>query len=608
MEYMRMKVLAKLVPAFALFLLSSPAARAHVAVGNGNYFVGFTDIEHDAAPNTFMLKVQRNYNSRSQFDGLFGYGWGSDYEAFLLPGADGSVVIQENGSGDKTRFSPTDFSKADLQKHVDRIVEAFAKQNPNTRMSELREKLMNNANERDEVSRSLGIFPEPAPGTKLYSTQRGDKQTLSVVKVGSGIGYLREFSDGKREFFNVKVDVTDQGVDASKQRVLKGVYKVNRVADPVRKAQLFYEYDKKGRLLSVSDDQVAQRAKQILRFKFNEEGKVAEVSDKAGSKAFYEYCQSGGSAYNAGKKCGRGDLVRSKDTAGGIYSYQYDSIHNLIRIGNPKNGKPDQEFEEMTYWPAAGAGQGGVKSVKQTNGVLVEYKYWQDPSDKESHYKTDVKTTFTSGKAASTSYEYYEKNRADGSRYRYKLISVVDDEKTETIYNECCGQPLQVTIAGGTTKYEYFPGTGLPKERDGASENVRWEYSAKFHGKITKVVITDKAAKTVKSSEFEYDAEKGQLVKARTSAGKGILIFYDGLGRIASMVDQDKRKIAFKYSLNSKPSEIIQDGVGSIQVSYDKGGQIRDVKSKGGRQIAISVAAAFQNLLEIIKPAGIQPI
>jgi hypothetical protein len=32
------------------------------------------------------------------------------------------------------------------------------------------------------------------------------------------------------------------------------------------------------------------------------------------------------------------------------------------------------------------------------------------------------------------------------------------------------------------------------------------------------------------------------------------------------------------------------------------------VKSKGGRQIAVSVAAAFQNLLEIIKPAGIQPI
>ena len=175
--------------------------------------------------------------------------------------------------------------------------------------------------------------------------------------------------------------------------------------------------------------------------------------------------------------------------------------------------------------------------------------YWQDPQDKDSHYKTEIKTTYTSGKSSVSSYEFFEKARADGSRYRYKLVSVVDEEKTETIYNECCGQPLQVSSSAGTTKYEYFPGTGLPKERDSPSENVQWQYHPKFHGKITKVVVTDKAAKTVKSSEFEYDSEKGQLVKARTSDGKGILIFYDKAGRIASMIDQDKRKITFKYKI-----------------------------------------------------------
>ncbi len=120
--------------------------------------------------------------------------------------------------------------------------------------------------------------------------------------------------------------------------------------------------------------------------------------------------------------------------------------------------------------------------------------------------------------------------------------------------------------------------------------------------------MSDKQLKTTKSSEFQYDDKSGQLVKARTSEGKGIVLIYDGQGRIGQMVDQDKRKITFKYGMGSKPSEIVQDGVGAIAVSYDKGGNIRDVKSQGGRQIAISVAAAFQNLLEIIKPAGIQPI
>jgi YD repeat-containing protein len=300
--------------------------------------------------------------------------------------------------------------------------------------------------------------------------------------------------------------------------------------------------------------------------------------------------------------------VQSRDTAGGIYSYQYDSVHNLVRIGSPKNGKPDQEFEEIAYWQPDSAGQGGVRSIKQPTGVLVEYKYWQDPRDKDNHYKTDVTTTYRSGRKTETSYEYWEKKRADGSHYRYKMVSVVDDEKTETIYNECCGQPLQITSGAGTTKYEYYAGTGLPMEKDSPTENVHWEYHPKFHGKITKVVVNDKAAKSARSSEFEYDKEKGQLMKARTSNGKGILLIYDNAGRIASMVDQDKRKIVFRYDTNAKPSEIIQEGVGSIQVTYDKTGQIKDVKSKGGRQIAISVAAAFQNLLEIIKPAGIQPI
>lgn len=582
------------------FAASTLSAHALVAPGNGNFFVGFIDLEHEASPNSFQIKVQRTYNSRSQFDGLFGYGWGSDYEAYLLPSADGSVVVQESGGGDKTRFSGAEFSKAELTQQVDRLLEAYGKKEKGSgvRLSELREKLLNNANERDEMSRTLGIFPSLPEGTKLYSTQRGDKQTLTVLKSG----YLREFASGKRELFNVKADVADQGVDPAKRRVLKGVFKVSRASDPVQaKSEIFFEYDPKGRLTSVTD-----KKSQVIRIRYNGNGKVSEVVDKDGRKATYDYCES--TSYNAAKKCGPGDLVRSKDAAGGVYSFQYDQIHNLVRIGNPKGGKPDQLFEEIGYWPVAGEGQGGVKSVKQTNGTFVEYKYWHDPKDKDGHYKTEIKTTFASGKTNDTSYEWFEKRRADGSRYRYKLISNADNEKTETIYNECCGQPLQVTAPSGTTKYEYYAGTGLTKEKDSPSENVQWTYHPKFHGKITKVVINDKAAKKVKSSEFEYDQDKGQLVKARTSDGKGIILFYDNSGRIASMVDQDKRKIVFKYSSNSKPSEIIQDGVGSIQVNYDKTGQIKDVNSKGGRQIALSVAAAFQNLLEIIKPAGIQPI
>lgn len=589
-----MKKIAVLAVALAVSPLS---AKAMVAIGNGNYFIGFTDLEHEAAPNTFQLRIQRTNNSRSQFDGVFGFGWGSDYEAFLLPSADGSVVIQESGGGDKTRFSPAELPKAELVKTVDRMADAYFKKHK-VAAGNLKAKWLDDANERDEASRDLGVFPELPVGTKLFSTQRGDKQTVSVIKGG----YVREYGDGKQELFNVKVDVTDKGLDPAKARQLKGVYKVSRLVDPVRKAQVFYDYDAQGKLVLITDKKT-----QTVRVRYNEAGKIVEVSDAHNNKATYEYCDSTG-AYNAAKKCGRGDLIRTRDTSGSIYSYQYDRLHNIIRVGYPKDGKPDQEFEEVSYWPPDSEGQGGVKSVKNQNGVLTEYKYWRDPSDRDGHYKTEVKTVYGSGKASTSSYEYYEKKRADGSRYRYKLAAVVDGDKTETIYNECCGQPLQIVNSSGTTKFEYYAGSGLPREKDTPTENIQWVYHPKFHGKITKVTVTDKGAKQAKSSEFQYDEKNGQLTKARTSDGKGIVLFYDGQGRIAQMVDQDKRKIVFKYASNSKPAEITQEGVGSIQVVYDKTGNIKDVKSKGGRQIAISVAAAFQNLLEIIKPAGIQPI
>lgn len=589
-----------LVPLVASLAFPNPAP-AMVAIANGNYFIGFTDLEHDAPLNSFQLRIQRTYNSRSQYDGVFGYGWGSEYEAFLLPSADGSVIIQESGGGDRTRFSPKDFSKAELEKQVDRLVEAYLKREkvPAAKGAERKTEWMTDAHERDEWSRNLGIFPEMPVGTKLFTTQRGDKQTLTVIKGG----YVREYADGKQELFNVKVDVADLGLDPARRRVLKGVLKVSRLVDPIRKAQVSYEYDKDGRLNTISDKRT-----QTIRVKYNAQGKVAELADAKGNKATYEYCETGGVNYNSAKKCGRGDLVRSRDTAGGVYSYQYDSSHNLTRIGYPKDNKPDQEFEEIAYWPVKGLRGGEVRSVKQPTGVLVEYKYWQDPKDMDGHYRTDVRTTYGAGRTSDTSYEYSEKRRADGSRYRYKLASVVDGEKTETIYNECCGQPLQITAPTGTTKFEYYAGTGLPKEKDSPSESVQWQYHPKFHGKITQVTVSDKQLKSVKKSDFQYDESNGQLTKARTSDGKGVVLVYDGQGRIAQMIDQEKRKITFKYAQGAKPAEITQDGVGSIQVSYDKGGNIKDVKSKGGRQIAVSVAAAFQNLLEIIKPAGIQPI
>jgi YD repeat-containing protein len=92
---------------------------------------------------------------------------------------------------------------------------------------------------------------------------------------------------------------------------------------------------------------------------------------------------------------------------------------------------------------------------------------------------------------------------------------------------------------------------------------------------------------------------------AKNSQSKGVKLIYDPAGRIRSLVDQDRRTISFKYNENSKPIEITDPSLGTITVSYTNSGEIKKVDSTAGRKIALQVTSAFQNLLEIIRPAGV---
>jgi YD repeat-containing protein len=119
------------------------------------------------------------------------------------------------------------------------------------------------------------------------------------------------------------------------------------------------------------------------------------------------------------------------------------------------------------------------------------------------------------------------------------------------------------------------------------------------------VVRYSKADKRQTSwSQFQYDA-KGNLTFAKNSENKGVKLFYDNSGRIRTMVDQNQRQITFKYNENSKPVEISDPKLGTISVSYTNSGEIKKVESTAGRKIALQVTSAFQNLLDIIRPAGV---
>ena len=88
------------------------------------------------------------------------------------------------------------------------------------------------------------------------------------------------------------------------------------------------------------------------------------------------------------------------------------------------------------------------------------------------------------GKKTENRYEYEIKIRPDGSQYTYRIETVVNGIKTETVYSECCGLPLRITRGKHTTTFEYNKDGLLTKKTSTKGDYVELEYEKK-HKKIS---------------------------------------------------------------------------------------------------------------------------
>lgn len=533
---------------FLLVLLFSVSAYAGVSLKNGNFYISYTDILVPGGGHD--LKIVRTYNSRATEVGWFGFGWGSDYETYITVSADGSVVVHENGSGALTRFTPKE--AVDPVSAANKIIAAMRKKTSLSEkvVSNLRKKLVGDAEIRQAYARKFNVKAKLASGTILYSNQRGLQQIHKIKK-----GFKRVYNDGKVEYFNAKGNLT--------KIKDKNGYIVNFV------------YGKGGKLASIKDSQAKQ-----LHFSWYPDGKVKEVWSAGDKKVFYKYKAN--------------NLVETKDIAGNVFKYDYDNHHNMTQITYSDGSKKVINYDKKTQF---------VNEVVDRNGESTGYKYDSNPKNPEFHYWTIVTKKSASGKTSSNRYEYEIKTRPDGSQYTYRILTDINSFKTETIYSECCGLPLRIKRGNHTTTFEYNKKGLLTSKSSTKGDYVKLEYHKKFN-KITRVV-NNKGF-----TNFTYD-KRGNLYKATNSAGKSVLLIYDRKGRITKMVDQDskakkkKRVLTFKYNALGKPVEIAMSKVGKINVAYDNYGEIKKVESKSGHKMALQVTQAFQSLLSIVKPAGV---
>lgn len=527
-----------------LIAMMTVLAQAGVNLKNGNFYISYTDIVVPGGGK--KLEITRTYNSKSTEVGWFGFGWGSEFETKLELSADGSIIIHEHGSGAKTRFTPK--TAVDPVAASTKIVNEMRKKTALSEKaaSDLIQKLANNSELRHTYAVNFGVQASVASGSVLYSNDRGP-QELQVTKEG----YKRSHSDGRNDYFNTQGQLV-------------------KIAD---KSGYFVGFTyKEGLLDSIKDSQ----AKQIF-FSWYPDGLVKEVWSAGDKKATYKFNET--------------DLVSSKDVGDNVYEYSYDKSHNLTEIRYSDKTKLKVSYDQKTFF---------VTQVIDRNSEDTKYQYGSDPKNPDDHYWTIVTKPGFDGKPVANRYEYEIKTTADGSRYTYRILTEINSIKTDTIFGEN-SLPMKIARGNHITNFEYNSNGLLTKKSSTKGDFVNIEYDDKIN-KIKKVVNNEG------STDFEYDA-KGNLVKAANNQGKTVFLIYDSKGKISKMVDVEsassRRTLNFKYNSLGKPVEIEMEKVGKINVAYDNYGEIKKVESSAGHKMALQVTQAFQNLLTIVKPAGV---
>ena len=528
-----------------------PQGQINVQNGNINhYYEDFVVPGHG-----FELALERSYNSLSNFSGMFGHKWGSNFDIDFNLTPEGTVEITEYGGGFKTTFAPKNFNQNSINEFVKNL---YNKIPESSKSANLEASLKKDAKLRHKLAKEYKMSTEVALNTTFYANDRGPESLEKIQKKGfERMTWVRTFGDGRKEYFNSEGKLIRR--EDSNNNYLK------------------LSYNNEGLLSTVADATGRQ-----ITFEYYPDKKVKMVTSPIGKKCHYRY--------------DTGNLISAKNDRGFEFNYTYDQRHRMIEVKYPKEEKETMGYDDLNR----------ITTHAGPEEILTRYKY-DTRGDPDKYFNVIVSKEI--GKKPNQvvtvdKYEYEFGRRENGTRYTYKLATLLDGVKTETAYTPCCGKPISITKQGLTTRFDYWPNGALKKKTFPSGETVSLEYDEKV-GKVAKVTQEDPKLKASDTTFYQYDT-KGNLAYAKNETKKiYVQLIYDTKGRIKELIDQAGKKINFDYNELGKPTKIALEGVGSISVSYSANGEITNVKSTGGRKIAAEVTTTFQTLLDVIRPAGV---
>ncbi|MCB0348211.1 MAG: RHS repeat protein, partial [Bdellovibrionales bacterium] len=452
-------------------LMFPSLAYALVDMRNAN----FSDpwIHMEVAGSGYDMSVRTTYNSRTLYNGDFGFGWCSSFETKLTPNPDGTLLLTECGAGDEITFYPQNFKKADVKGVVDQIIEGMKKSGGRFTAkyyNDLSDQLFNDPKKRAEMAAQYKV----AVDLKEGSIFKANLKSVDAIKFVKG-QYVRSLPDATIQNF-------DKNGKMVRQLDRNGNY-------------LTYTYNSKGQIEKVSDNNSRQ-----LNFVFGRNNKVEKISGPNGLSASFKYNGQ--------------DLVEVTNAWKNKYTFKYDALHNLTHIYYP-----DSTFKQVSY----DTNKDWVTNFKHRDGCNEAYSYETDKKDPKRHYWSTLTKVCKNKTITKSKYEFWFKPSVTGQGdYLSKVASVVNGAETIVEYHPIHEKPIYTKENNIVTKYDYYD-NGLIKAKKVGNLLTSFKYSK--CNKISEV----KAGKEV--TQFSYDG-KCNLTFAKNVAGLAVKLDYDRNGRI----------------------------------------------------------------------------
>ncbi|MBU2981441.1 hypothetical protein KO498_06395 [Lentibacter algarum] len=559
--YARLRFCIKfLFPLLAVLLLSITApesARAGINLKNGNFYITYTDmiIGHPE------FSIVRTYNSKAGKTLSFGFGWGTDLDTSLTVVGDGTVILDENGSGARRVFRPsqTDIAKRDaIVEEMLGAMEAAGWITTDKQRDETRVKLREDAEERRVLHRklvSIDMMPERdlAVGERLVSTN--DLNAFIEKEPG---GYYRRGSKGYERF--------------NQQGQLVEMVTQDKVGYRLRRSE-------QGHLREI----IASNGERIA-VSTNANGQITRL--EAGTiNATFEYDD-------------RNNLISATNAVGTTYLYEYDEKHNMRFIRYEDGTYLEVRYQESTLL---------ANFHRDQDGQVTRYEYGTNPivePEIVEHYFTRLRkfeNESDTNPFLDRTIAYRIGRDQFGNNYTVSVKDTQNGNTTNTHYHPC-GNPILIERGNRRTEFDYDDKCYLTfKKTDREQTRIRYD---RRHRKIEFVETIKLSDNSRMTSEFEYNL-RGDLVKAWNSKDMSVDLTYNDQNQISRMRDQNGQVLAFVYGPVGKPIQISIEGVGQIDVQYDANGEIENVASAQGHEMALKVTQAFQGLLRLVKPAGV---